>query len=84
MNCKGIRTIIPEENCPPIRVRVWVRVRVRNRVGGAFFLEDNCLRSNCKFTIHKAAPKNNPRTHSPQHNKKVALTTAAISTPLHL
>ena len=28
----GIRTITPEENCPPVMVRVWVRVRFR--VGG--------------------------------------------------
>ena len=28
----GIRTIAPEEICPPVMVRVWVRVRFR--VGG--------------------------------------------------
>ena len=31
----GIRTIAPEENCLSVRVRVWFRVSVRNRVGGA-------------------------------------------------
>ena len=28
----SVRTIAPEENCPPVRVRVWVRVRFS--VGG--------------------------------------------------
>ena len=35
--------------------------------------------------IFKAVPKNNPRTHSPQRNKKAVLTTAAyfkVSTPV--
>ena len=40
----GVRKIAPEENCPPVRVRVWFRIRVRIRAGGqfssgAFFLE---------------------------------------------
>ena len=30
----GVWTIAPEENCPPVRVRIWGRVRVR--VGGNF------------------------------------------------
>ena len=30
----GIRTIAPEENCPLVMVRVWVRVRFK--VGGEF------------------------------------------------
>ena len=30
----GIRTIALEENCPRIRVRVWIRVRVSFRVRG--------------------------------------------------
>ena len=37
------------------------------------------------FIIQKAAHKNNPRTHSPQQNKKAILKTAAyfkISTPV--
>ena len=25
----GVWTIVPEEYCPPVRVRVWVRVRVK-------------------------------------------------------
>ena len=29
---------VPEENCPPVRVRVWLRVRVRITVGGQFSL----------------------------------------------
>ena len=33
---KGIRTIAPEENCPPVRVRVWVRNRVSFRVERQF------------------------------------------------
>ena len=32
----GIRTIAPEENCSPAKVRVWVRVSFR--VGGQFSL----------------------------------------------
>ena len=44
---EGIRTIAPEENCPPVKVRVWVRVRVSFRVGGgeAIFLGGNCPRT---------------------------------------
>ena len=37
------------------------------------------------ITIFSAAPKNNPRTHSPQQNKKAVLTTAAyfkVTTPV--
>ena len=34
----GVRTIAPEENCPPVRVRVWFRVNVRIKVGGKFSL----------------------------------------------
>ena len=30
----GIRTITAEENCPLVRVRVWVRVRVSFKVRG--------------------------------------------------
>ena len=26
---RGVRVIAPEENCPPVNVRVWFRVRVR-------------------------------------------------------
>ena len=33
---KGARTIAPEKNCPPVRVRVWFRVSVRIRFGGQF------------------------------------------------
>ena len=33
----GVRTIVPEENCCPVRVRVQVSVRIRVRVGGYFF-----------------------------------------------
>ena len=32
----GIRTIAPKENCPPGRVRVWVRVRTSFTVRGQF------------------------------------------------
>ena len=32
----GIRKIAPEENCPPVRVRVWIRVRISFRVGKKF------------------------------------------------
>ena len=31
----------PEENCPPVRIRVWVKVKVSFRVGGE---PDNCPR----------------------------------------
>ena len=26
----GVRKIAPEENCPPVRVRVWFRISVSN------------------------------------------------------
>ena len=42
-NC--IWTISPEENCPPVRVMVWFRVKVRIRLG-AVFLGGNCPRTN--------------------------------------
>ena len=42
----SIRTIAPEENCPPVRVGVWVKVKVGFRVGGGdnqtIALEKNC------------------------------------------
>ena len=34
MGLRVIRTIAPEEKCPPVRVRVWVRFRVSFRAGG--------------------------------------------------
>ena len=34
----GVRTIAPEKNFGPVRVRVWFRVRIRIRVGGQFSL----------------------------------------------
>ena len=34
---RGVRKIVPEENCPPVRVRVWFRISVRIRAGGQFF-----------------------------------------------
>ena len=33
-----VRKIAPEENCPSVRVRVWFRISVRIRSGGAIFL----------------------------------------------
>ena len=35
----GIRKIVPEKNCPPVRVRVSFRISVGIRAGGAIFLE---------------------------------------------
>ena len=35
---KGVPTIVSEENCPPVTVRVWVRVKINFKVGGVFFL----------------------------------------------
>ena len=29
----GIQTIAPEENCPPVKVRVWVSFRVGGSLG---------------------------------------------------
>ena len=40
----GARKSAPEENCPPVRVRVWFRISVRIRAG-AIFLEDNFPRT---------------------------------------
>ena len=34
----GVRTIVPEENCPLVRVRIWFRIRVTIRVEGQFSL----------------------------------------------
>ena len=39
---KWCEEITPEENCPLVRVRAWVRVRVG---GGASFLVSNCPRT---------------------------------------
>ena len=36
MGASGIRTIAPEENCPLVKARVWVRVRVSFRVEWPF------------------------------------------------
>ena len=33
----SVRTFAPEENCPPVRARVWFRVNVRFRVREQFF-----------------------------------------------
>ena len=33
---RGVRKIVPEENSPPVRVRVWFRISVRIRAGGQF------------------------------------------------
>ena len=33
---KGVRTIVPKENWPPVRFRVWLKVWVTIRVGGLF------------------------------------------------
>ena len=32
----GVRTFVLEENCPPVMVRVWYRVRLRKRFGEQF------------------------------------------------
>ena len=34
----GVQKIAPEENCPPVRVRVWFRINVGIRAGGQFSL----------------------------------------------
>ena len=49
----GIRSIVVEENCPPVKVSVWVRVRVSFRVreqfsSGAIVLEPK----SCSFSIY--------------------------------
>ena len=40
---KGIWTIAHEENCPPARVSVWVRVNISFRIGDQFSLGTNVL-----------------------------------------
>ena len=35
----GVRKILPKENQPPVRVRVWVSFRVKVRIGGKFSSE---------------------------------------------
>ena len=34
-----VRAIAPEENCPPIKVRIWFRVSLRINVGRQFSSE---------------------------------------------
>ena len=48
---KDVRTIAPKENPPPVRVRVWFRVSVRDMQyrRGAVFLGANCLRTIAKI-----------------------------------
>ena len=41
----GARKIVPEENCPSVRVRVWLSISVRISAGGAIFLEGNFPRT---------------------------------------
>ena len=42
--CFGVRTIAPEEKCPPIRDRAWVMVRVGRRFSsGAIVLEPSAF-----------------------------------------
>ena len=42
----GVQKIAPEENCPPVRVRVWLRISVRIRAGGgAIFIELVCTKA---------------------------------------
>ena len=36
LTCKHPWTIASEENCPQVRVKVWVRFSARTRVWGAF------------------------------------------------
>ena len=40
---RGNETIVPEENCAPVTVRVWLRASFV--VGGAIFLGGNCPRT---------------------------------------
>ena len=42
---KGVQTISPKEKCIPVRVRFWVRVSVRVRVGGGNFIAGNSPKS---------------------------------------
>ena len=42
---RNIRTLVLEDNCPLVRVRVCFRVRNRIRVGGAIFLGGICPRT---------------------------------------
>ena len=44
----GIWTTVPEENSHPVRIGVWVKVRVSFRVGGQ---PDNCPRLGLKFGL---------------------------------
>ena len=47
------RTNPSEENCPPVGVRVWFRVRVSFKVGGAIFHGGNCPRTKQNMWFYK-------------------------------
>ena len=47
---KSVRTIAPEENSAPVRVRFWFRISVKIRVG-AIFLRNNCSRTFSKVVV---------------------------------
>ena len=46
----GIQTIAPEENCPPVKVRVWVSFRVGGSLG-TIFLESIHINMICVTMI---------------------------------
>ena len=47
---KSVRTIAPEENSAPVRVRFWFRISVKIRVG-AIFLRNHCSRTFSKIVV---------------------------------
>ena len=57
----GVRKIAPEENCPPVRVRVWFRISVRISAGGQFyagaiFLEPFSMSPYKKYAVDISRP----------------------------
>ena len=41
--CYGVRTIAPEENLPPVGVRVWVRVKVRGKFSSGIIVQEQSV-----------------------------------------
>ena len=72
--------LLPEENCPMVRVGVWIKVRVSFRVGGLERLgsrtispEENCppVRVRACLRVSFAVGGNFPRGNCPRTQKNI-------------
>ena len=50
---KGVSKIAPKQNCPPVRFRVWLGVRVRISVEGSFLREREIVLEPTKMLFFK-------------------------------